>query len=207
MFFYNGGTDFDTQKIFPGTKIRVAKFDSKFFTLDYVMDLTKRQKRFCKEYLIDLNGTQAAIRAGYSERTANVISCQLLTKLNIQEKIQQEMQERSERTDITQDKVLRELARIGFTDMKDYASWSGDNVKLVDSTLLTSDQTAAVAEICQTVSKDGGSIKFKLHDKVSALEKIGKHLGMFKESIVIDDFKIQVQLIGGKDDKGRLENQ
>ena len=78
--------------------------------------LTAKQERFCREYIIDLNATWAAIRAGYSEKTANRIASENLSKLDIQEKIRQLQQKIEARTEITQDKVLNELANIGFAE-------------------------------------------------------------------------------------------
>ena len=75
--------------------------------------------------------------------------------------------------------VLKELVSIGFSNMGDFASWSDDGVTLINSEMLTPDKMAAVSEISQTVTKDGGSVKFKLHDKLGALEKLGKYLGLF----------------------------
>ena len=80
--------------------------------------LTAKQEIFCREYIIDLNATQAAIRAGYSKKTANRIASENLSKLDIQKKIQELQQERAERTEITQDKVLKELAGIGFAPIR-----------------------------------------------------------------------------------------
>ena len=81
--------------------------------------MTKKQKRFVEEYLIDLNATQAAIRAGYSPHTAKDIGCENLAKPNIAAAISQAMAERSRRTGINQDRVLQELARIGFAKITD----------------------------------------------------------------------------------------
>lgn len=78
--------------------------------------LTNKQKRFCEEYLIDLNATQAAVRAGYSEKTADRIANQNLKKLEVQQYLQKLMQDRSERTKISADDVVRELERIAMTD-------------------------------------------------------------------------------------------
>lgn len=143
------------------------------------MALTAKQKKFVSEYLIDLNATQAAIRAGYSAKNADKIGPELLGKTRVAEAIQQAMGRREKRTEITQDMVLQELAKIGFSDMKAFASWGPRGVTLIESEQLTPDQAACVSEVSQTWSESGGSIKFKLHDKVSALEKIGRHLGMF----------------------------
>lgn len=81
--------------------------------------MTKRQKRFVEEYLIDLNATQAAIRAGYSPDSAKEIGCENLTKPNISAAIAKATDERSKRTGINQDRVLQELARIGFAKITD----------------------------------------------------------------------------------------
>ena len=156
--------------------------------------LNRKQQSFVNEYLIDKNATQAAIRAGYSERTAKNIAHNLLTKMDIQEAIETALQEQSKRTEITADRVLNELAKIGFADMATYTEWSNSGVTLISSDDLPEDASAAVAEVSETTTKDGGTVRFKLHDKLAALEKIGKHLNMFKE---------KVELTG--DDGGPLE--
>ena len=79
--------------------------------------LTDKQRRFVEEYLIDLNATQAAIRAGYSVKTAKEIAAQNLTKLNISNEISKAMAERSRRTGVTADRVIEELAKIGFVNI------------------------------------------------------------------------------------------
>ena len=81
--------------------------------------LTAKQQRFVDEYLIDLNATQAAIRAGYSEKTAFSIGTENLRKPLIQKAIQQRKQAREQRTEITQDRVIQELAAIGFARATD----------------------------------------------------------------------------------------
>lgn len=81
-------------------------------------ELTDRQARFCEEYLIDLNATQAAIRAGYSEKTAREQAAQNLSKLNIQEKIAELKAERAKRTEMTQDSVIQELAAVARAEVK-----------------------------------------------------------------------------------------
>lgn len=94
--------------------------------------LTAKQERFCIEYIIDLNATQAAIRAGYSKKTANRIASENLSKLDIQRKIQELQQERSERTEITQDKVLKELAGIGFAPITKGRIRAADKTKALE---------------------------------------------------------------------------
>lgn len=94
--------------------------------------LTAKQEIFCREYIIDLNATQAAIRAGYSKKTANRIASENLSKLDIQKKIQELQQERAERTEITQDKVLKELAGIGFAPITKGKIRAADKTKALE---------------------------------------------------------------------------
>ena len=120
-------------------------------------------------------------RAGYSERTANEQGSQLLAKLSVREAIAEAELARSERTQIRADAVLRELARLGFSDLRNFVAWGPDGVRLRPSTELPEDLARCVSEVSQTVSEGGGSIKFKLHSKVEALDKLGRHLGLFKD--------------------------
>ncbi|MEK4513610.1 terminase small subunit [Paenibacillus sp. FSL K6-2524] len=169
------------------------------------MALTPKQKTFVQEYLVDLNATQAAIRAGYSVKTAEAIGHENLRKPKIAEAIEKAMDKRSERTEITADRVLQELAKIGFANISDYLKVNtaervveykeqtdeeGNKthtpifdfvqaVELFDTDNIARSKLDAVAEIKQT--KDG--VALKLHDKVSALEKMGRHLGMFKDKV------------------------
>lgn len=139
--------------------------------------LTDKQKRFVEEYLVDMNATQAAIRAGYSEKRASELGWQLLQKTTVQEAIHRAMDERSKRTEITQDRVVAELAKIAFADRGAFArvAHGGRVVELTDTDELTEDQRAALAGVEET--KFG--IKVSTYDKVRALELLGKHLGLF----------------------------
>lgn len=94
--------------------------------------LTEKQKRFADEYLIDLNATQAAIRAGYSEKTANRIASENLSKLDIRNYIQECMKERQERTEITQDMIIDELRKLGFADMDTDLLKPSDKIKALE---------------------------------------------------------------------------
>lgn len=104
--------------------------------------LTDKQQRFVDEYLIDLNATQAAIRAGYSEKTARSIGQRLLTNVDIQKAIEEAQSKRAERTEITQDMVLQELAKIGFSNMLDYMTKTDSGDLVPDFSVLTRDQAA-----------------------------------------------------------------
>ncbi len=141
--------------------------------------LTPRQERFVDEYLIDLNATQAAIRAGYSRKTADRIGPELLGKTCVSDAIQRRRRDRERRTEITQDRVLQELAAIAFARGTDYASVSpGGVVHIKPTDELNDTQKAAVLSIKET--KNGFEIK--LADKVRALELLGKHQGLFDGS-------------------------
>lgn len=148
-----------------------------------VRKLTDKQAAFVAEYLVDLNATQAAIRAGYSERTAYRIGAELLQKTSVAEAIAAGQAKRAQRVEITADRVVAELAKIAFADPRDLMEWGPDGVKLKASVDLTEEQAASVAEVSETTTKDGGSLKLKKHDKVKALELLGRHMGMFKDKV------------------------
>ena len=79
--------------------------------------------------------------------------------------------------------MLEELARIGFSDMRRFTTWGPDGVRMHASAALDEDSARCVAEVSQTINAQGGALKFKLHDKVSALTLVGKHLGMFVDRL------------------------
>lgn len=146
-----------------------------------------QHERFCQEYLIDLNGTQAAKRAKYSEKTARVQASQLLTKLNIQERIVELMAIRSERTQVTQDMIIKELLILALSDFRDYGEIVNelgiDRLKLKKFSEMKGDVTRAIKSISEHVTEKGVQLKFKLHGKEKPLELLGRHLGMFPSSI------------------------
>lgn len=142
--------------------------------------LTPRQKRFVEEYLIDLNGGHAAERAGYSPKSARQQASYLLRKPKIKRAVAAARDIRAERTQITQDRVLEELALIAFADMAEFVDWSDAGIAVRSRERLSEGQTRAIAEVSGNVTGTGGTVKVKLHDKRGALVDIGKHLGMFK---------------------------
>jgi len=150
------------------------------------MALTAKQERFVAEYLIDLNATQAAIRAGYSENTANKQGPQLLGKTSIAAAIAKAQTKRSKRTEITQDRVLAELAKIGFSDLRRTLDECGNLKGPQDWDDETASAIASIEVVVRSVGSNADGerevehlAKVKTWDKLSALEKIGKHLGMF----------------------------
>lgn len=138
--------------------------------------LTEKQKRFVQEYLVDLNATAAARRAGYSEKTADRIGPELLGKTCVSAAIQEAIGKRQSRVEITQDRVLKELAAIAFAKGTDYASIISGVVMMNDTGELTEEQKAAIVGIKQT--KEG--VEVKLADKMKALELLARHLGLLQ---------------------------
>lgn len=145
--------------------------------------LKAKQEMFCKEYLIDLNATQAAIRSGYSKKTAKSIGQENLTKPDIQKRIGELIKARSDRCEITADNVLKELALIAFSDPRKVMKWGPKGVELRESSDLTDEEARLVSEVSQTITDAGGSIKLKMNDKVAALTLVGKHLKIFTERL------------------------
>jgi phage terminase small subunit len=147
--------------------------------------LTDKQLRFCKEYIVDLNATQAAIRAGYSEKTAKSQGNRLLTNVDIQKKTQELADKRSERTEITADNVLKEIARLAFSDPRKLFDSQG---RLQKVTELDYDVAASITQI-EAVTKDLGEgeveyiNKIRFADKGVNLERLGKHLKLFTDKL------------------------
>lgn len=161
--------------------------------------MTKKQKRFVEEYLIDLNATQAAIRAGYSPHTAKDIGCENLAKPNIAAAISQAMAERSRRTGINQDRVLQELARIGFAKITDVVDPETAEIR----TDASDDDLACIQSIKIKPNEFGTEREVKLYDKKAALVDLGKHLGLFKDKVELSgDMDLNITIDYGEDDTG-----
>jgi phage terminase small subunit len=169
------------------------------------VELNLKQKRFVQEYLIDLNATQAAIRAEYSEHTAYSMGQRLLKNVEVQAALQEAIKNRAIRTEITQDRVLKELANIAFANGTDYAKVVKVNdeslVGIVPTDDLTADQRSAIVGIKQNQF----GIEIKLNDKLKALELIGKHLGMFNDKNngddSVEDLTSLAEMLSDNDDK------
>lgn len=171
------------------------------------MALTPKQKIFADEYLIDLNATRA-YRVAYlnvkKDEVARANGSRLLTNANVAGYIEKRMKERAQRTEITQDRVLQELAKLGFFDIRKLFDNSG---KPLDITGLDDETTACIAglevmDVYEGTGEDkefvGYIKKYKLSDKLKALELLGRHLGMFKD---------KVELSGGLDtEKTKLDD-
>ena len=159
------------------------------------MALTEKQKRFAEEYLIDLNATQAAIRAGYSAKTANEQGSRLLANVSIQKAISKAIAERSCRTKISQDRVVNELAKIAFLNIADLIDQNG-NMK---SNVSRDDMAGIEWMRSRGIETENGYVKeteFRLTSKLKALELLGRHLGMITD---------RVELSGLQAEQGKLD--
>lgn len=144
--------------------------------------LTARQQRFVDEFLVDLNSSAAATRAGY-KGDPNTTGPRLLQHPGVAKEIANRQAVLRESLEITQEMVVRELAKIAFGDQRQIMSWGKKGIKLRESVELTDDQAATVAEISETVTAAGGTLKVKAHDKVGALKLLGEHLGLFRQRV------------------------
>ena len=137
---------------------------------------TAKELKFCGEYCIDLNATKAAIRAGYSGKTAGAISCRLLMKVNVQTRIREMQSDLARAAGITALKVINEHARIAFASISTlYKDWSN----LKDFNTLSEDQKACIQEIRAKDTKEGQEISIKMFSKSDSLEAICKLLGFY----------------------------
>ena len=166
--------------------------------------LNAKQKRFVDEYLIDLNATQAAIRAGYKKTEyTDTNANKLLENTRIREAIDKAMAERSKRTGINQNRVIQELARIAFVNPQNVINAEDGSVR-EDA---TEDDLACIQAVkVKTMSGDKGyseEREVRLNDKMKALELLGKHLGMFTDKVELDaDLELNINI-----DYGDGENE
>ena len=137
--------------------------------------LPPKQRRFVQEYLVDLNATQAAIRAGYAAKNADVQGPRLLGNVRIQAALQEAIGRREKRTEITADRVLNELAKIAFSDLTDFVEFGPEGIKIKPSDQVDG---AALSEVSEMVTMAATTTSVKLHPKMRALELLCKHLGL-----------------------------
>lgn len=152
------------------------------------MHLTDKQQKFCDEYLVDLNSTQAAIRAGYSKTSAKSIGSENLSKPDIQAYLQKKRKTWANKLEVTQERILTEYARVAFSDIRKFYTEQG---MLLLPGELDDDSAAALAgiEVFEEFAFDlegnrnhvGDTKKLKIHNKIQALDSLAKHLGMFEK--------------------------
>ena len=149
-----------------------------------------RYESFSQEYLVDLNATQAAIRAGYAPRSSGTKGHQLLQIVEIANRIQFLMSKRTQKTEITAERVIEELAKIGFASMRNFIRIDEDGQPQIDLSDTDDDNLDALSEVqTETVLEllGGGTTqsirktKIKLHDKLGALRLLAEHTGVFEK--------------------------
>ena len=150
--------------------------------------LTAKQSRFVAEYLIDLNGAQAAIRAGYSAKSAAEVAYENMMKPHIAGAIQAEMDKRAIATGITAERILKEIARLAFFDIRKLYDVEGRPLPV---TALDDDTVAAISgidivTIRNSESGFGEVMKIRLADKLKALEMAGRHLKLFVDKVEVE---------------------
>lgn len=155
--------------------------------------LSVREQAFVKEYIICLSATEAARRAGYSKKSATTLGPRVFRRPRVQEAIKKAMEERSERCDVDADMVVQQLARIAFADMKDFVAYGPSGVTLKDNVKVDGTVVGSVSE-----TKEG--IRFTLAPKITALELLGRHLGMWNDKMEVSVLTFEQQLrrlVGG----------
>jgi phage terminase small subunit len=148
-----------------------------------------RRAVFIREYLVDFNGQRAAVAAGYAEKSARVTASHLLDRPEIRDAIAREAEKKTKKLDITVERVLEELGRMGFANMLDYVTVQEKGSAFVDLSQLTREQAAAIQEITVDeytegrgeTARDVKRTKFKLGDKRGSLELLGKYLKLFTD--------------------------
>lgn len=149
------------------------------------MELTEQQKKFCREYMKDFNGKQAAIRAGYSAKSANEQGSRLLTNINVQKFLETLKDKAAEKHDELAEEIVTELKKMMRSDIKNFLE-QGNSVK--DISQLPSELTTCVESIKKTETefgddKTGGtktSVQFKLYSKLDAIEKLARYVGLYE---------------------------
>jgi phage terminase small subunit len=139
--------------------------------------MNDRQRLFVKEYLADPNAAEAARRAGYTLRNARAVASRLLRKPEIAALVAKGTEQRAEKKRVTADRVIEELGRMAFADIRNFIDWGPEGVKLRDKSALDSDDAAAIADV-EAKGANGQIGRLKLYDKLAALNALARHLGM-----------------------------
>lgn len=146
--------------------------------------MNRRMQLFVNEYLVTLNASEAARRAGYKPHYAGLRGYQLMRRPDVQVAIRDAMDARAKRTGVSSDRVVEELASIAFSDMRNILGWSTNHVRLRPASALTAADRAAIKSISVRIGKRGcGHVRVRLHDKFAALMMLERHLGMDNQTL------------------------
>jgi phage terminase small subunit len=165
--------------------------------------LEPKQEMFCREYIIDLNATQAAIRAGYSEHTARQIASELLSKPHVQAEIQRLADKRAAKLDLKAEDVLREVMRLAMVDISEAFNEDGSlkPIKEIPVEVRRAIASVEVDELFEGHGDDreqvGYTRKVKFWDKVKTLQLLGQHLKLFSDRLDLtsDGKPIAIQVV------------
>ncbi|WP_295655623.1 terminase small subunit [uncultured Mucilaginibacter sp.] len=137
--------------------------------------LTPKQQRFCDEYLIDMNATRAALRAGYTQATA--MNGQLMEMPKIQAYLKERTAEAAQKLQVSHETLLGELMKVAFANMGDYF---GDDGRVKAMQDIVDDKKSAIWSLKVSEGKYGTTVQLRLHNKLAALEKIAKHIKFYE---------------------------
>ena len=144
--------------------------------------LSAKRQRFVDEYCIDFNGKQAAIRAGYSVRSANEQAARLLTNDNVKKALEEKKLEIAKESKLKTSDVIDELRKIAFSDITQLLSFNNSKAKIKSSRKLSEDAKKTIASVSQTQN----GLTIKMHDKVKALELLGRYLNIFTDRVEVE---------------------
>jgi phage terminase small subunit len=150
-------------------------------------DLTPKQERFCKEYMIDLNATQAANRAGYSKKTAEEQGCRLLRNVKVQKRLSKLRASWMEKYEITEERIMTELSILGFVNPADFFTSSGQYVNIKALEELPPEATRAITGITVNHTMDGTKYSYRFGGKTKALELMMRRYAMLNDRLILDD--------------------
>ncbi len=165
------------------------------------MGIKPKEELFALEFVKDWNGAAAYRRAGYKGKghTAEVEASRMIRKPQVKAVIDREMARCREKVKLSAERVLTELARVGFSDLGDVAEWDDAGVKLTPSKTLSVDARAALQEVSQHTTEHGTQIKVKLHGKIEALDKLAKHLNLYQDPDTLRQTRsVTINIIEGR---------
>lgn len=130
---------------------------------------------FCHEFVTDFNATRAAVAAGYSKKTARSQGSRLLTRVDVQEYISTLTRKVTKKYELTSNRIVEEMMRIAFSDLRDVMEWAGTTVKLKDSKELTDAAAVCISEVSISETTKSWNMKVKMYDKIAALKFLHEH--------------------------------
>lgn len=142
---------------------------------------TDKEEKFIQQYIICMNGAEAARRAGYAHSGARQEASRLLTNADIYAEIQKRREALRNKHEVKKEEIVRELKAVAFSNLKAVSKWSKNSVEVFDSDDLDEDASAAIKKVKQQDHEHGRNIEIELHDKISSLEKISKLLGYLSD--------------------------